>query len=411
MIPKAPSNGEKVAGLENSLQLKQLELNSLLEVTQAINFNLPEESLYKIFYFTLIANLKIKKFALYVFDSGWSCKVNYGTKANFKSVELDHSFFNVSKITKLEKTADQFSEFDLLIPVAHKSQLLAVVFIGGLELGEENTDVSFVQTFANIITVAVENKKLARKELQQEAFRKELEIARDVQSHLFPTSLPDNKRVVIEADYLPHQSIGGDYYDYVQLNEDEFFICVADVSGKGIPAALLMSNFQACLRTMLRQTSDLKKIITELNYITRLNARGERFITFFAMIVDLKSRKARYINAGHNPAIIIQDGVAETLDSGTTILGIFEDLPFLSEEVLEIKENSLLFLYTDGVTETSNIEEEEFGMERFVQLLSENATQENQVIHKKLMEELSLFKGKKAFPDDITFVSCKIKGF
>ncbi|MCR6638815.1 MAG: hypothetical protein NVV82_07450 [Sporocytophaga sp.] len=163
MIPKAPSNGEKEAGLANSLQLKQLELNSLLEVTQAINFNLPEDSLYKIFYFTLIANLKIKKFALYVFDFGWSCKVNYGTKTNFKSIELDQSFFNVSKISKLEKAAEQFSEFDLLIPVAHKSQLLAIVFIGGLELGEENTDVSFVQTFANIITVAIENKKLARK--------------------------------------------------------------------------------------------------------------------------------------------------------------------------------------------------------------------------------------------------------
>ncbi|MCR6638813.1 MAG: serine/threonine-protein phosphatase [Sporocytophaga sp.] len=140
--------------------------------------------------------------------------------------------------------------------------------------------------------------------------------------------------------------------------------------------------------------------------------QGEKgLLLFFAMIVDLKSRKARYINAGHNPAIIIQDGNAETLDSGTTILGIFEDLPFLSEEMLEIKENSLLFLYTDGVTETSNIEEEEFGMERFVQLLRENSDQENQLIHKKLMKELNLFKGKKVFPDDITFVSCKIKGF
>jgi sigma-B regulation protein RsbU (phosphoserine phosphatase) len=412
MIHRVPSNGEKEAGLENALQLKQLELNSLLEVTQAINYNLPEESLYKIFYFTLIANLKIKKFALYVFDAGWSCKVNYGTKANFKSIELDETFFNVSKISKLEQKAEcQFSEFDLLIPVAHKSQLLAIVFIGGLELGEENTDVSFVQTFANIITVAIENKKLARKELQQEAFRKELEIARDVQSHLFPKSLPNNERIVIQADYLPHHSIGGDYYDYVPLSDNEFFICVADVSGKGIPAALLMSNFQACLRTMLRQTSDLKKIVTELNYITRLNARGERFITFFAMIVDLKSRKARYINAGHNPAIIIQKGEATTLENGTTILGIFEDLPFLSEDELSVDENSLLFLYTDGVTETSNPEEEEFGVERFIEFLQQHSGQENQEIHKGLMEALNTFKGNKAFPDDITFVSCRIKGF
>src|SRR5690606_33837514 len=147
---------------------------------------------------------------------------------------------------------------------------------------------SFVQTFTSIIVVAIENKKLARKELEQEVFRKELEIAREVQSMLFPKELPDTDKVRAFASYLPHHTIGGDYYDYIQQDENNFLVCIADVSGKGIPASLLMSNFQASLRTLVRQTNDLKQIVNELNFVIKANAKGERFITFFVAAFDLQ---------------------------------------------------------------------------------------------------------------------------
>jgi sigma-B regulation protein RsbU (phosphoserine phosphatase) len=105
--------------------------------------------------------------------------------------------------------------------------------------------VKFIQALSNIIIVAIENKKLARKQLEQEAFRKELEIASDVQQFLFPDKLPNTERLKMEASYLPHDLVGGDYYDFIPINKNQFLLCVADVSGKGIPAALMMSNFQA----------------------------------------------------------------------------------------------------------------------------------------------------------------------
>src|SRR5690606_27643059 len=131
-------------------------------------------------------------------------------------------------------------------------------------------------------------------------------------------------------------------------------ICIADVSGKGIPASLLMSNFQASLRTLVRQTNDLKEITRELNFVIKENAKGERFITFFVAAFDIKNKTLRYINAGHNPPVLVwEDKSMQLLETGTTVLGAFDKLPFIEEEQLMIKAPLLLFSYTDGLTEAS----------------------------------------------------------
>ena len=392
---------------EDQLRLKQLELNSLLEVTQAINANLPEESLYKIFHFTLISNLQIKKLALYAYDEGWSCKVNYGTQTDFKTTPITENIIEVKKIGEMPQDCFPFNEFDYILPIAHKNQPLAFVLAGGMD--DKLPDFSFIQTFTSIIIVAVENKKLARKELKQEALRKELEIARDVQAMLFPKQLPQTTNIKINASYFPHFTIGGDYYDYVAVNEKEHLICIADVSGKGIPAAILMSNFQASLRALARHTLDLKQIVNELNYLTKANSKGERFITFFVGIYNSENKSLKYINAGHNPPVIIdEDGQAVFLEKGTTVIGVFDELPFIEEDQITINSKSILFLYTDGLTETSNIEGEEFGAERLREFLVSHLNSDLNDIHTQLVNDLNNFRGNKPFPDDITFVSCLI---
>ncbi|HEX7014857.1 MAG TPA: SpoIIE family protein phosphatase, partial [Cyclobacteriaceae bacterium] len=296
--------------LKNKYEIKELELNALLEVTEAINSNVPEESLYKIYNFTLRSNLSIRKLALFVLDEKWNCKVNFGTTTNYFGVELPDYFKTLNGISSLKPNENsEFAEFDIVIPIAHKRNNLAIAFVGGIYQDESRYDsedaLRFIQALSNIIIVAIENKKLARKQLEQEAFRKELEIASDVQQFLFPERLPYTDRLKLEASYLPHDRIGGDYYDFVPINQNQFLICVADVSGKGIPAALMMSNFQASLRTLLRQTPNLTDIIEALNYQVLENAKGEKFITFFAGIYDLNLKTMVYVNAGHNPPILI----------------------------------------------------------------------------------------------------------
>ncbi|MBL6448326.1 PP2C family protein-serine/threonine phosphatase [Fulvivirga sp. 29W222] len=400
--------------LQNKYNLKELELNALLEITQAINNNLPESSLYKIYDFTLRANLNIKRLALYVLDEKWECKVNYGTEMDCFATDLDVEFARNTSITPIIKErGDVFDEFDCVVPISHKTSILALVFVGDLD--EEDEDVRksgmrFIQALSNIIIVAIENKKLARKQLEQEALRKELEIASDVQQFLFPESLPYGLRLKIEASYLPHDRVGGDYYDYIPINKNQFLICIADVSGKGIPAALMMSNFQASLRTLVRQTPNIKEIIEELNYHVLENAKGEKFITCFLGIYDHQLKTLVYVNSGHNPPLLVnRKGEIQLLEEGSTVLGALHPLPFINEGFITDLDDFLLFCYTDGVTETENESGDEFGMQKLLDYFSKNRNKDLKRIHQDIIIDLDGFKGRNGYKDDITMLSCKIE--
>lgn len=400
--------------LQKKIEKKELELNALLEITQAINDNVPEDSLYKIFNFTLRSNLSISKLALFVLDEIWNCKVNFGTQCNFKKTKLDDHFKMIKKVHAMSEFEEcDFHEFDMVIPVAHKESTLALVFVGGAGIEQSDHDrdesIKFIQALSNIIIVAIENKKLARRQLEQEAFRKELEIASDVQQFLFPEKLPNTDRLKIEASYLPHDLVGGDYYDYIPINKNQFLICVADVSGKGIPAALMMSNFQASLRTLLRQTPNLKEILEALNYQVLENTKGEKFITFFGAIYDLSLKTMVYVNAGHNPPILYtkKNGV-QLLEEGSTVIGAMHPLPFINEGFITDLDEFFLFAYTDGLTETLNEKGEEFGHEAVQKYLTSNQSKDLKVMHQDIIVALDGFKGDNGYKDDITMLSCRV---
>lgn len=400
--------------LKKQVEKKELELNALLEITQAINSNLPEDSLYKIFNFTLRSNLNLRKMALFVLDEIWNCKAHFGTQKNYAKTRLDDRVKLVKNIHRMAEFENcDFDEFDLVIPVAHKSDTLALVFIGKLDESlsehEQAESLKFIQALSNIIIVAIENKKLARKQLEQEAFRKELEIASDVQQFLFPKKLPNTERLRVEASYLPHDRVGGDYYDYVPINKNQFLICVADVSGKGIPAALMMSNFQASLRTLLRQTPNLTEIVEALNYQVLENTKGEKFITFFGAVYDLSLHTMVYVNAGHNPPILLTpDGGSRLLEDGSTVLGAMHPLPFMNEGFIPNLKNFTLFAYTDGLTETANEEDQEFGLSSLQTYFEKNRDKDLKTIHQDIIVALDGFKGRNGYRDDITMLTCRV---
>lgn len=398
--------------LRKQVELMELELNALLEITQSINNNLPEDDLYRIYNFTLRANLKLKKLALYVKDDVWKCKVNFGTGIDFFDLPLSQRILSKEKISdlKYDRDLDPFSEFEKVIPIFHKSTLLAVVLLGGYsqedyDSGEIN--INFIEALSNIIIVAIENKKLARAELEQKAIQKELEIARNVQKFLFPKKLPNNERLRIHSSYLPHQMVGGDYFDFIPITDNQFLICIADVSGKGIPAALLMSNFQASLRTLIRQTTNFEHIVKELNFQILQNSNGESFITFFAAIYNQNDHYFKYINAGHLPPLFYTEKSGLThLELGTTVLGIFDSLPFLNVGKIRVVEKFFFFAYTDGLIETFNEMEEPFGPERVAKIIESNLKADLSSLHQTVIDQVRSYKGTREFMDDITLLSC-----
>jgi len=387
---------------------KDLELKALLEITQSINNNLSEDSLYKIYRFTLLANLNIKKLCLYVLDDEWKCKVNYGTKEDYYSIPLPPNYQNLISSKEITECESQFCEFGIVFPIFHKDKLLAILFIAGFEDNEYSVDVTFLQALTNIIIVAIENKKLARKQLEQESYKKEMEIAKQVQNYLFPKSLPNDEGLRLKASYIPHSKVGGDYYDYIKIDEDRFILCIADVSGKGVPAALLVSNFQASLRTLTRKSANLTEIISELNYQIRLSSNGENFITFFIALYDRKEKTLNYVNCGHNPPLLLSPEKETLLEAGTTLLGMFEPLPFLKEGKVENLSEFLLFCYTDGLVETFNSEEEEFGEERLLGTVKSEKSSMPREIHDIIMDKIDAFRGEKNYHDDITMLTCKV---
>ncbi|MFQ3214390.1 MAG: sigma-B regulation protein RsbU (phosphoserine phosphatase) [Marivirga sp.] len=398
--------------IANRYELKELELNSLLEITQAINENVAEDSLYKIYNFTLRANLSLSKLLLLVKDGGnWSTKVQFGTEREYLAYQLDASLSEKSVISHREALVNtHFNEFEVGIPVFHKGNLLAMVFLGGIAVNGHTKSLenrlNFIQALTNITMVAIENKKMARERLERGVYEKEMEIAKKVQQLLFPKCLPVSKNFKISAHYSPHSTVGGDYYDWVEIDENRKMICIADVSGKGVPAALLMSNFQASLRTLLRKTTDLQELINDLNYQVFQSANGENFITFFIAILDSRDKKVAYVNAGHNPPFLIQDNAIIDLNIGTLVLGAFEKLPFLEIGELPLTSSQMFFLYTDGLTEAFNASEEEFGPERLKLLLQDLKIDDPEIVVKNVLVNVADFVGDRPYSDDITLLAC-----
>jgi sigma-B regulation protein RsbU (phosphoserine phosphatase) len=395
---------------ESLLQRKELALSALLEVTQAINNNMAEDFLYRIYNFTLRGNLSISKMALWVNDFGvWNSKTSFGSKNTTSSdvfaTIASQAPQNVSTLSE-SVFNEIFSDFEIVIPIFHKANALAFVFASGMN-GKE-VDADFIRTLTNILIVAIENKKLAQKQLEQEALRKELDIAAKVQQRLCPKDLPNTEKLQISAWYAPHSSVGGDYYDFIEISKDKFLLCIADVSGKGIAAAMMMANFQASLRTLARQTDNLKEIVEELNYQVLQNAQGENFITFFVATYQYSNQQFSYINAGHNPPFLAYQNHLQRLDQGTTVLGIFSPLPFIAEAQIILRDDFFIFAYTDGLSEIINPDDEQFGEERIAKCLQKYSQKDLEVFHSQIIAEINNFKQDMPYPDDITFLSCKI---
>jgi sigma-B regulation protein RsbU (phosphoserine phosphatase) len=301
-----------------------------------------------------------------------------------------------------------FEELETYLPVYHKDQMLAILFLKRKSKDLE-LDLDFTQALANILVVALENKRFARRQLEQEVLKREVEIASQVQQMLFPSSLPNSDRLKAKVTYFPHSMVGGDYYDLIQRTRENVYFCIADVSGKGIAAALLMSNFQAALRTLLRSNADFDILVRQLNYTLFDNTKGERFITFFLGEFDFQNRTLRYVNAGHNPPLLCREDTCQTepLEAGTTILGAFEELPFLEIGVRENLDKFSIHLYTDGLTESMNPEGEEFGEDGFKRFVEGRTAMNPEDFHREFLQLMAEFSKDIPLRDDLTLLSLK----
>ena len=405
---------QRVKNLESQIELKDFKLNSLLEITNAININSDVDTLIQLYEFIVREQLGYDKLVLFNKLDEWNCLLRIGFKGKVKDLDIPKELGRFKEITMIESShSDLLNEFDVIIPVFHKQQPLAYLLIQGVEYDGKHLQnalnyMSFIQTLTNIMVVAIENKRMAKINVHQERYKKDLEVASEMQKLLFPSDLPTNKRMDMSAKYKPRHEVGGDYYDFFQLGDDEYVICIADVSGKGISAAMLMANFQATLRTLFQyQRFDMRTLMEELNKKVMSSAKGEKFITFFLAHYNATLRKLHYVNAGHNHPFITNGRTVEDLDQGCIGLGMLDELPFINIGEKDLSPNTTIVLYTDGVVELENEAEEFFGTERLVKLVQSyyplNMDDMNNLIFSKLDE----WKGPLDLVDDTAIFSCR----
>lgn len=398
-----------------SSAVKDVKLSALLEMTKAINNNLSTSQLLDIYQEILENRLSVGKLVLFSYDTEWTCILKYGIGEDFNHIQFEEELLNIKEIETISYSNGNLSKrFEIVIPVYHKQTPLAFVLLGDidekkLEMSSAIKHLPFIQTLTNVMIVAVENKKLYKQAIQKAAIQKELELAKGMQNLLFPSSLPNIDELEMDVMYFPHQQVGGDYYDVIWINEYECVFCLADVSGKGVAAALVMSNLQAALRVLLRYTQNLTEIVIDLNQLIYDNAKTEKFISLFIAKYNIKTRKLNYINAGHNAPILLNNNHMYLLDKGCTLLGITSPLNFIDKESILLSKNAVLFAYTDGLTDILNSQGDTISVDELKSIVNNNHKASCDMINKAMMYYADEFKGEMPFVDDIALMTCKFK--
>ncbi len=404
--------------LEKDLSLKELQIKSLLTITQAINDNVPAEGLYNMYRSFLSWELGITRMGLFIPSENDQEKWDCATQINVDSEDLlTTDIITYLKPFKRLHTIKEQDEaplqlFDIVIPVYHKERPIAYSLIGGIKTKEDlYNKIQFITTITNIIAVAIENKRLFKRQIIQERLKKEIELASNVQQMLIPDELPTTEHYELSSIYKPHFNIGGDYLDFINFDRGRFIFCIADISGKGVAAALLMANFQAMIQSLIYQYRDLETFIFALNQTVHRVTKSDKFITFFIGEVDLHKKTLKYINAGHYPPVLYQSGKLRRLESGCTVIGAFEKLPEIHEEIVPLKEGALIMSFTDGLADLrddkGNLFEDK-GIESFALTHGEKSAQ---AFNDELLKAIDRYRGEEEYPDDIAVITCKIRKF
>jgi len=298
------------------------------------------------------------------------------------------------------------------VPIVLKSKVIGSFQFGTKGSGKPYTeeDIDLLKTLASQCAIAFENARLQKEEIAKEKIEEEIKIARHIQDELKPKIEADINGLDISSYSQPAKMIGGDFYDILKIDENKILVVVADVSGKGIPAALNMSKIQAMLKFAAGVFKTPKELLTELNSLIYEKIDRKSFVTMIVALFDLESNKLKIARAGHNPAIIEQNNDFKILMSKGLGLGLESDKLFntnLEELEIPFDKNQLFVFYSDGLTEAMNENKEEFSTNNLIEIIKQNKNFDSKTVVDKLVNSVKQFTGFAEQYDDITLVVVK----
>jgi serine phosphatase RsbU (regulator of sigma subunit) len=292
----------------------------------------------------------------------------------------------------------------MAVPLQTKDRIIGIIYVDSPFILREfkKDDLDLLTVMANICGIKIENARLAEVEEAERVMKRDLTQAADIQRRMLPDEAPRMPNVDLAGFNVACRTVGGDYYDFFPYPDGRVALALGDVSGKGMPASLMMMALQARVQVLAEDPGDLGAFMSRLNKGTCAKCPSNRFITFFFCVLDTNTGELRFANAGHNPPILVRaSGEAQMLEGGGPVLGIVPLAPY-REESIHLDRGDMLVLYSDGVTEANNPNFDEYGEERFMEVLCRNRTQPASVIVEAVTRSLTEFTAGAAQADDIT---------
>jgi sigma-B regulation protein RsbU (phosphoserine phosphatase) len=297
----------------------------------------------------------------------------------------------------------------LLVPMRLQDETNGILALGPKISGAafDEADIEFLKTLGNQATTSLENARLFEEALEKQRMEEELNLARSIQTGLLPSELPVMSNYDIAAINIPSRQVGGDYFDVIQISDSLYGITIADVSGKGAGAALLMASLQASLRALIGGDMAISEIVTRINQLIYQNTGLDKYITFFYGELDVQKHTFTYCNAGHNPPYLIdQKGSVRELMVGGIVIGMMTGVPFETAKI-QLNQDDCIVMYTDGITEAMDEKEEEYTEKRLLVFLDQHKSQSAKEILDGTVSEVKTFSGTAPQADDITMVVLK----
>lgn len=406
----------KLNTLNKALDSKINQLNSIFDLGKEFSSILEIERVSKLLVYAVSAQMLISKYAIVIFESNETIILE--SKYEDEKLKTILECPEISEINEpriLDKN-DIFCNkctdlgIALIVPMKLKNEKKGLIFLGNRITKQEysKSDIEYISSISSFAIISIENARLIKEEIEKQKIEKDLEIARNIQRNLLPKKFPYSKEYQIAAINKTAKRVGGDYYDVVKLDEKRLLIAIADVSGKGIQASLLMANLQAFLKSIYKQNYTLEEASNFLNDLVSENTTNGSFITFFWGILNIETKEFTYVNMGHNPPLLIRGDEIIKLKKGGMILGVMKTLiPYESEKV-KLQSSDSIILFTDGVTEAMNKQNQEYSDERLEELSKKSSADSAESILKKILHDVEIHTSGAEQSDDITSLILKI---
>jgi phosphoserine phosphatase RsbU/P len=298
----------------------------------------------------------------------------------------------------------------MAVPLQTKERIIGLIYVDSPFILREFTkeDLSLLTLMANVAAFRIENARLVEVEQAERIMKRDLAQAAEIQGRMLPDQAPDVPGVDLAGYNAACRTVGGDYYDFFPYPDGKVGLALGDVSGKGMPASLMMMGLHARVHVLAEEPGNLGSFMSRINKATCAKCPSNRFITFFFCVLDTKTGDLSYANAGHNPPIVIRaNGDHEMLDGGGPVLGILSIAPY-SEMHAKLAPGDMLVLYSDGVTEATNNNFEEFDEIRFIDVLKKHRKNPAPTIVQAVNAALNEFAAGAPQADDITLVVAKV---